>query len=126
MKARRPVVDRHIGSDRGAIAQGGVELAHRERFPGSEGYGKGDGRRRRDQRGLRPDRARRTALTSVEKAVIRPRATIVLYRLIRRVERVVIVPLLFAKVSSVPGLAVFEGRDPGIERTRCGPTSRSR
>lgn len=57
---------------------------------------------RQVQRALRLDRARRTALTSFDKAVIKPRAIIVLYRLNRRVEWVVIVPLLFAKVSSVP------------------------
>ncbi len=34
------------------------------------------------------------------------RATIVLNRLIRRVERVVIAPLLFAKVGSAPGLGM--------------------
>ena len=37
---------------------------------------------------------------------------------IRRVDRVVIAPLIFEKVGSVPGLGMFEGRDPGIERTR--------
>ena len=57
---------------------------------------------RKDQRALRLDWARRSALTSFKNAVIKPRAMIVLYRLNRRVERVVISPLLFAKVSSVP------------------------
>jgi hypothetical protein len=38
----------------------------------------GEARRRQVQRALRLDRARRTALASFEKAVIRPRAMIVL------------------------------------------------
>jgi len=38
----------------------------------------GEVRRSQDQRGLRLDRARRAALISFDKAVIRPKATIVL------------------------------------------------
>ncbi|WP_309630310.1 hypothetical protein [Brevundimonas sp.] len=73
-------------------------------FPKSRS--EGEACRRQDQRRLRPDRASRTVLASFEKADIMTRATIVLNRLIRRVERVVIAPLLFAKVGSAPGLGM--------------------
>ena len=53
------------------------------------------------------DRAERKALTSDEKAAIAPNAKMVLYRLNRRIERVVIEPLLFKGVSSSPGPGVY-------------------
>ncbi|MDO9078142.1 MAG: hypothetical protein Q7U72_11930 [Brevundimonas sp.] len=65
------------------------------------------------------------ALTSDENAAIKPSATMVLYRLSRRLDLAAIEPLLFEGVRSVPGLGDLDGLDPGIERTRCGPTSRS-
>lgn len=49
---------------------------------------------------------------SFVKASIRPHARIVLYRLVGRVERVVIVPLLFAKVGSVCGSGVVGRTGP--------------
>lgn len=65
------------------------------------------------------------ALTSEENAAIKPSATRVLYRLSRRLGLVAIEPLLFRKGPLFAGLGVRDGLGPVIERTRCGPTSRS-
>jgi len=54
----------------------------------------------------RRDRTLRATLASLGRADSSTSARIVLYRLIRRVERDVIVPILLAKVGSAPGMGV--------------------
>lgn len=76
----------------------------------------GDASLSRDQRASRDlARTERTALIRIAKAVINFKAMIVLYRLMWRVERVVIAPLLLQGALSAEAKGYWKEPDPGIE-----------